>query len=379
MYTSQNFQIRDEETFSLCIPTDRDYKILQLTDLHLGFGMFSGKKDRLALEAVTELVRRTGPDLIVLTGDSVFPFFPKSGTMNNRKQAQKLLAFLDGFRIPYTFVFGNHDCEMGATCNKEQLAEIFATGKYAVFTKGRYEHSPQNPIAGVGNFVLDLIDGEGRVLLPLIHLDSNMYGDGWFFSGFDCIHEDQTDWCMEKLNERKVPAMAFFHMPPAEFKEAYEKMKLGDHSVSYEHGSIGEKNEYFGISNRPPHFFEKAVDNGWLKWIFCGHDHLNTLSLTYKGIRMTYGMSIDYLGYSRTTISRYTRNLPLLFPIYVNQLEYLPVSAVRNLCNELLNLCNLYLLSALLPDPHLLANLIRLFRLIHLNRHSNFRIREILA
>lgn len=298
MYTSQNFQIRDEETFSLCIPMDRDYKILQLTDLHLGFGMFSGKKDRLALAAVTELVRRTGPDLIVLTGDSVFPFFPKSGTMNNKKQAQRLLAFLDGFQIPYTFVFGNHDCEMGSACNKEQLAEIFAMGKYAVFTKGRYEHSPQNPIAGVGNFVLDLIDGEGRILLPLIHLDSNMYGDGWFFSGFDCIHEDQTDWCMQKLNERKVPAMAFFHMPPAEFKEAYEKMKLGDHSVIYEHGSIGEKNEYFGISNRPPHFFEKAVDNGWLKWIFCGHDHLNTLSLTYKGIRMTYGMSIDYLGYS---------------------------------------------------------------------------------
>ena len=141
MYTSQNFQIRDEETFSLCIPTDRDYKILQLTDLHLGFGMFSGKKDRLALAAVTELIRRTGPDLIVLTGDSVFPFFPKSGTMNNRKQAQRLLAFLDGFQIPYTFVFGNHDCEMGSTCDKEQLAEIFATGKYAVFTKGRYEHS----------------------------------------------------------------------------------------------------------------------------------------------------------------------------------------------------------------------------------------------
>ena len=45
MYTSQNFQILDEETFFLRIPTDRDYKILQLTDLHLGFGMFSQKKD----------------------------------------------------------------------------------------------------------------------------------------------------------------------------------------------------------------------------------------------------------------------------------------------------------------------------------------------
>lgn len=298
MYSSPDLQMRDEETFSLRIPADRDYKILQLTDMHLGFGLFSRKKDKLAMAAVTELIHRTEPDLIVLTGDSVFPFFPKSGTMNNRKQAEKLLAFLDDFRIPYTLVFGNHDCEMGSTCNKEQLAEIFAMGKYAVFTKGRYEHSKENPITGVGNYVLDLTDGEGRVLLPLIHLDSNMYGDGWFFSGFDCIHEDQTDWCMEKLNERKVPAMAFFHMPPAEFKEAYEKMKLGDHSVVYEHGSVGEKDEYFGISNQPPHFFKKAVDNGWLKWIFCGHDHLNTLSLTYQGIRMTYGMSIDYLGYS---------------------------------------------------------------------------------
>lgn len=64
-----------------------------------------------------------------------FPVFPKSGTMNNRKQAEKLLAFLDGFQIPYTLVFGNHDCEMGSTCNKEQLAEIFTTGKYAVLPK----------------------------------------------------------------------------------------------------------------------------------------------------------------------------------------------------------------------------------------------------
>ena len=223
MYTSKNFQIRDEETFSLCIPTDRDYKILQLTDLHLGFGMFSGKKDRLALAAVTELIRRTGPDLIVLTGDSVFPFFPKSGTMNNRKQAEKLLAFLDGFQIPYTLVFGNHDCEMGSTCNKEQLAEIFATGKYAVFTKGRYEHSPQNPITGVGNFVVDLTDDQGKLLLPLILLDSNMYGDGWFFSGFDRIHEDQTDWCMEKRTREKCLPWHFSTCRPQNLRKLMRK------------------------------------------------------------------------------------------------------------------------------------------------------------
>lgn len=297
MYRSKDFEQRDEETFRLRIPQDRDYQILQLTDLHLGFGPLSHRKDHLALAAVTELIERTKPDLMVLTGDSIFPFLPKSGTLNNRKQAKKLLQFLDGFQIPYTLVFGNHDCEMGSFCNKEELADIFSEGEYAIFSKGRYEKSKE-PIAGVGNFILDLVDDEGRILLPLVLLDSNMYGDGWFFSGFDCIHEDQTKWCMERLEERKVPAMAFFHMPPAEFKEAYERMKLGDHSVVYEHGSIGEKDEYFGISNRKPVFFERAVENGYLRYLFCGHDHLNTLSLTYRGIRMTYGMSIDYLGYA---------------------------------------------------------------------------------
>ena len=32
--------------------------------------------------------------------------------------------------------------------------------------------------------------------------------------------------------------------------------------------------------------------------VFCGHDHLNNLSVNYKGIDLTYGMSIDYLAYS---------------------------------------------------------------------------------
>ncbi|MCM1991425.1 hypothetical protein [Oceanirhabdus seepicola] len=87
-------------------------------------------------------------------------------------------------------------------------------------------------------------------------------------------------------------------MPLPEFKQAYEKMKLGDKSVEYNFGSIGESNDYFGISKYKPDFFEKAVESGIIKGIFCGHDHLNTFSLTYKDIMMTYGMSIDFLGYS---------------------------------------------------------------------------------
>ena len=297
MYKSDNFKQTDNDTFTFKINADKDFKILQLTDLHLGFGIFSRKKDRLALSAVKMLVKKTKPDLIVLTGDSIFPFLPKAGTMNNKKQAQVLIKFMDNFAIPYALVYGNHDCEMFSKYNKDRLADIYSNGQYSIFTKGNSD------IYGVGNYFIKLTDSLGRVVLPLVLLDSNMYGEsGWFYSGFDCIHEDQADWCMDRLTALKkdnpdIKAMAFFHIPVNEFKEAYEKLKLGDKSVTYKHGNIGEFDEHFGIPRYEGTFFNKAVDNGVIKWMFCGHDHLNTLSLVYKGIQMTYGMSIDYMGY----------------------------------------------------------------------------------
>lgn len=306
MYKSDNFKQLDNETFALKINTDRDYKILQLTDLHLGFGMFSRKKDRLALRAVSRIIKRTKPDLIVLTGDSIFPFFPKAGTMNNKRQGELLISFMDRFAIPYALVFGNHDCEILAKYRKDKLSDIYSSGEYSIFAKGRKD------IYGMGNYFINLTDSKGRVVLPLAFLDSNMYGEGsWFYSGFDCIHKDQIDWCMDKLDELKsenedIKAMAFFHIPVNEFKEAYEKMKMGDKSVIYKHGNIGEANEHFGIPRFDGTFFNKAVENGVIKWMFCGHDHLNTLSLVYKGIQLTYGMSIDYLGY-KGIVKRHTQ------------------------------------------------------------------------
>ena len=233
MYSDNRLQQINEDTFTFAIRKDEDFRILQLTDLHLGFGWLSRSKDTLAMDAVRQLIERSKPDMLVLTG--------------------------------------------------------------------------------VGHFLIELMDDAGEVLLPLVLLDSNMYGeDGWFFSGFDRIRDDQVEWCMQRLDALKeqnpaLKAMAFFHMPPREFKEAYEKMKLGDHSVIYQHGSIAEKDEYFGISKYEGTFFARAVDQDMIKWMFCGHDHLNTLSLTYQGIQMTYGMSIDYLGYkdiAKSTIQR---------------------------------------------------------------------------
>ena len=60
-------------------------------------------------------------------------------------------------------------------------------------------------------------------------------------------------------------------------------------------------------SEYPSTIFDTAKSLGSTQGFFCGHDHYNNMSLEYQGIRLTYGMSIDYLvmpGIARETAQR---------------------------------------------------------------------------
>ena len=63
---------------------------------------------------------------------------------------------------------------------------------------------------------------------------------------------------------------------------------------------FGENNEKMMdkvcCSEYPSAIFDTAKELGSTKGFFCGHDHYNNMSLEYQGIRLTYGMSIDYLA-----------------------------------------------------------------------------------
>ena len=78
------FEKRDGMTV-IRMPEGRPFRILQLTDIHIGGGLLSRKKDRLALDAVGKIVRASHADLVVVTGDMVYPLFMYSGTSNNLK------------------------------------------------------------------------------------------------------------------------------------------------------------------------------------------------------------------------------------------------------------------------------------------------------
>ena len=63
----------DEDNGVYTIVSDKDdFKILQLTDIHLGGSVLSIREDTKALKACYRLIQETTPDFVVVTGDLVF-------------------------------------------------------------------------------------------------------------------------------------------------------------------------------------------------------------------------------------------------------------------------------------------------------------------
>lgn len=284
----------------------KDFTILQLTDLHFGKGILSIKQDKLANNAVIDLVERVKPDLIILTGDNVYPIPFFSGTLNNMRQSKFVAKLMESFEIPWTMVFGNHDTEPFATHSKEELCEFYSSQKHCLLKRG------DKNISGAGNHIILINNDDGKVNTALVMLDSNMYIKKSFFSTFDNIHDDQIDWYQKNIKEiscegELAQSLAFFHMPLEEYRDAWSKLKLGkNNEVTYHCGTINEINDHIGFSRRKKGtFFERMHKFGSLKGCFCGHDHLNNISMTYKGIRLTYGMAIDFLAY-RDIMKKYT-------------------------------------------------------------------------
>ena len=107
---------------------------------------------------------------------------------------------------------------------------------------------------------------------------------------------------------KTVSSMAFFHIPLQQYRTAYELYEAGSDEVTYYFGSNDEKMiDKVCCSEYPSAFFDIAKELGSTTAMFCGHDHYNNISLEYQGIRLTYGMSIDYLvmpGIARETKQR---------------------------------------------------------------------------
>ena len=292
----------DEESGTYTITAEKDdFKVLHLTDIHLGGSLFSYRKDVKALNACYTLIENTHPDLVIVTGDLSFPLGILSMSFNNSAPVYQFASFMRNLEIPWAFTYGNHDTESLASMNKKQLNEVYKALSFKTSGTLLYPYT-QPKITGRNNQLIKLKNNDGTLNMGLFLIDSNAYtGEG--INVYDYIHDDQVDWYAAKVGELNqeaghlVHSLAFFHIPLQQYRTAYNLYTKGSDEVTYYFGRNDEKMiDKVCCSDYPSKFFDTALALGSTMGMFCGHDHYNNMSLEYKGIRLTYGMSIDYLA-----------------------------------------------------------------------------------
>ena len=317
--------------------TDRDFKIMHLTDVHICGGFLSASNDKKALNAVAAMITAEKPDLVVVTGDISFAV-PWSGTLNNNYAHSYFTSLMERLGVYYTVAFGNHDSENYNYYNRAAVADMYENEslKYSLFSSG------PDDVFGECNHVINVKNSKGFITKSLIVIDSNAYteddvlGLGW---DYDNIHDDQISWyksTVEKYNAENravyyalsddkkaeaeefltVKSLMFMHIPPKEVRDAYEEYinnnRQNTENVTYIFGHDGEIDKVVYSSEYEDQLFETILELGSTEAVFYGHDHLNNFVLEYHGVTLSYGYSMDYNAYSGIANKGYQRGCALI-------------------------------------------------------------------
>ena len=298
------------------IHTEDGIRIVQLTDINLGGGCLSKGEDSMAIDAVASMLTAERPDLVIVTGNIIYSGPSKTGTLNNRSGAKLFAGLMEQLGIYWTFCWGNRDTYGVTYFDKEDIAGFYTSGDYPHCL---YRAGPED-IDGYGNQVFRIVNRDGIITRALILMDTHGY-TGRLRKRCDSVHENQIQWYRDTAEAmraenvstvtilgnaktlayideiRVVPTTVFMHTPLAEYKEAWEEYSKNGYkdtdNVKLKYGTAGEK-----ISCPPgkDDFFEAMLYSGSTDTVFCGNGPLNRFSLEYKGISLTYGMSVDYLA-----------------------------------------------------------------------------------
>ena len=303
-----------DESGSWCFTTDGEFKVMHLTDIHIGGGFLSKSVDEKALNAVAAMVTREKPDLVIATGDIAFPVPYDAGTFNNRSGAKAFANLMESLGVYWDVTFGNHDAEAYSYFDREAMAEFYSDEdfKYCLFQPG-----PED-VDGYGNHIIKVKNSKGVITQALVLIDSQDYVNSNIIESikgnYDNIHANQVEWYEdeilrmnaenEKISKESVPvsSLAFFHIPLVEMDEAWTQFRENGYkdteNFKYIEGMIGELGRQVCCGYGEDDLFEKMLELGSTKAMFNGHDHVNNTTFEYKGILFSYGYSVDYFAYS---------------------------------------------------------------------------------
>ena len=283
---------KDLVDFTVTVDASRDARVLHISDPQL---MDDGEEEKYCFRYVRQVVEAYDPDLILVTGDLVYGKFDHEG-----KAFRAYVDFMETLDTPWAPVFGNHDNEsaMGVDWQCKQLENA----ENCLFK--------QRNLTGNGNYSVGIEQG-GKLTRAFFMLDSNGCSEASMASlenghtGRSAgIWEDQREWYVKECTEieKRSPDTKItfaFHIQPMVFSDAiwtyydeetweiYEN--LDENPLAQERGDFG----YIGAEAKGPwdtygDVYAEMLDMG-ADSIMVGHEHLNSASILYEGVRLQYG------------------------------------------------------------------------------------------
>ena len=217
--------------------TDGDFKVMHLTDIHIGGGFMSKDVDEKALNAVATMVTKEKPDLVIATGDIAFPVPFDAGTFNNHSGARAFGNLMESLGVYWDVTFGNHDAEAYSYFDREAMGKFYEREefKHCLFQAG-----PED-VDGYGNHTIEVKNSEGIITQAIILIDSQAYVTDNIIDSingtYDNIHENQVQWYESEINRmnaenklvdentENVKSLAFFHIPLVEMLDGWNEFK----------------------------------------------------------------------------------------------------------------------------------------------------------
>lgn len=281
-----------------------EFKILQITDIHLGeapdrdWGPIQDLDTWKALDAV---IRAEAPiDLIVLSGDQLTANDCKD---NATVYYQQLGDFLTPYGIPWALIFGNHDDADYEARNGQRFPPRYVREDLLAIDQGfslSLTQAGPESIDGTTNYMLDIYrpyvgrspffgcQSRSSVAAQILLLDS---GGGTIEKA---ITDSQIEWVRGKIQQSTVPAVAFQHIPTKSHAFVGENVCQGLHddgldALDYDGGIM----ETLSESER---FFFLAV----------GHNHGNDYCCRYNNsfhtdsmLHVCFGRHSGHGGYGK--------------------------------------------------------------------------------
>ncbi|RDU38119.1 phosphoesterase [Neobacillus piezotolerans] len=304
-FTNSSVQGKANESKKLQFNPDGKYKIVQFNDIQDDEVI-----DSRTIKLMNTVLDKEKPGLAILNGDML------NGDLDTAEEVRQAIDAIakpmEDRGIHWAVTFGNHDEDHTPKTgmSEEDMLEVYMS----------YEHNVNKPgpqgITGTGN--TNLVINNSKNTEPAFNIwlfDSGRYAPdeiaGQDFKGYqtwDWLRHDQVQWyyeTSEKLEQttgRKVPSLAFMHIPLPEFETMWyaspsERTEESHQKAVEKHTIIGEKNECVCTGPFNSGMFSSMLERGDVKGVFSGHDHINTYVGDYYGIKLGYAGNVGFGTY----------------------------------------------------------------------------------